>query len=320
MSAASSSPTPTPSSYKNAPICFVSVQGVNFAYRQLGPDDVPLILLNHLSAVLDNWDPRVVDGLAARRRVITYDNRGVGASGGSTPDRTRSTAGVAQARCRRRPCLGTRRPPGQARPQASLGDFTQGQAEFGSRDLGQGRGALAHRPHMILGPTAGRVSRPPPAVPQQAVPLGDMLDDQLRPPGRCCSAAELRHESHVVDQDITRPDPTGLEQPDQLLGQSISQQRGAHRARERGQFRRREFDRARHTGSGDHYTRRRGQLDAAPAGLVGQPSILWDALRRVPPRSCVAHGRTVAEQESPGLLLAEFLVVPQGLEFAAGLS
>ncbi|MGW5928830.1 alpha/beta fold hydrolase [Streptomyces anulatus] len=87
MSASSSSPTPTPSSYKNAPTRSVSVQGVNFAYRQLGPDDgVPLILLNHLSAVLDNWDPRVVDGLAARHRVITYDNRGVGASGGSTPD------------------------------------------------------------------------------------------------------------------------------------------------------------------------------------------------------------------------------------------
>ncbi|MGS2586638.1 alpha/beta fold hydrolase [Streptomyces hebeiensis] len=87
MSASSSSPTPTPSSYKNAPTRSVSVQGVSFAYRQLGPDDgVPLILLNHLSAVLDNWDPRVVDGLAARRRVITYDNRGVGASGGSTPD------------------------------------------------------------------------------------------------------------------------------------------------------------------------------------------------------------------------------------------
>ncbi|MFH9298940.1 alpha/beta fold hydrolase [Streptomyces sp. NPDC017520] len=87
MSASSSSPTPTPSSYKNVPTRSVSVRGVNFAYRQLGPDDgVPLILLNHLSAVLDNWDPRVVDGLAARRRVITYDNRGVGASGGSTPD------------------------------------------------------------------------------------------------------------------------------------------------------------------------------------------------------------------------------------------
>lgn len=87
MSAPSSSPTPTPSSYKNAPARSVSVHGVNFAYRQHGQDDgVPLMLLNHLSAVLDNWDPRVVDGLATRRRVITYDNRGVGASGGSTPD------------------------------------------------------------------------------------------------------------------------------------------------------------------------------------------------------------------------------------------
>ncbi|HEY9326950.1 MAG TPA: alpha/beta hydrolase [Streptomyces sp.] len=87
MSASSSSPAPTPSSSRNAPTRSVSVRGVDFAYRQHGPDDgVPLILLNHLSAVLDNWDPRVVDGLAARRRVITYDNRGVGASGGSTPD------------------------------------------------------------------------------------------------------------------------------------------------------------------------------------------------------------------------------------------
>ncbi|MFI6149971.1 alpha/beta fold hydrolase [Streptomyces sp. NPDC051109] len=39
-----------------------------------------------MTAVLDNWDPRVIDGLAARRRVITFDNRGVGTSGGSTPD------------------------------------------------------------------------------------------------------------------------------------------------------------------------------------------------------------------------------------------
>ncbi|KQX48051.1 MULTISPECIES: alpha/beta hydrolase [unclassified Streptomyces] len=87
MSAARSSPAPAPTSYANTPTRSVSVRGVEFVYRQLGPDDgVPLILLNHLAAVLDNWDPRVVDGLAARRRVITYDNRGVGASGGSTPD------------------------------------------------------------------------------------------------------------------------------------------------------------------------------------------------------------------------------------------
>ncbi|UUU19574.1 alpha/beta fold hydrolase [Streptomyces sp. DSM 40750] len=60
---------------------------MDFVYRQLGPDDgVPLILLIHLAGNLDNWDPRVVDGLAARRRVITFGNRGVGGSGGSTPD------------------------------------------------------------------------------------------------------------------------------------------------------------------------------------------------------------------------------------------
>jgi pimeloyl-ACP methyl ester carboxylesterase len=35
--------------------------------------------------VLDNRDPRIVDGIAAEHRVITFDNRGVGASSGSTP-------------------------------------------------------------------------------------------------------------------------------------------------------------------------------------------------------------------------------------------
>jgi pimeloyl-ACP methyl ester carboxylesterase len=31
----------------------------------------------------DNWDPRVVDGFAAAHRMITFDNRGVGASSGA---------------------------------------------------------------------------------------------------------------------------------------------------------------------------------------------------------------------------------------------
>ncbi|MGQ4361637.1 alpha/beta fold hydrolase [Streptomyces sp. SAS_272] len=60
---------------------------MDFVYRQHGPENgVPLILLIHMTGNLDNWDPRVVDGLAARRRVITFGNRGVGGSGGSTPD------------------------------------------------------------------------------------------------------------------------------------------------------------------------------------------------------------------------------------------
>jgi pimeloyl-ACP methyl ester carboxylesterase len=72
--------------YQDAPTRTVSAGGVEFAYRELGPKTgVPLVLITHLAAVLDNWDPRVVDGLAARRRVIAFDNRGVGASTGTTP-------------------------------------------------------------------------------------------------------------------------------------------------------------------------------------------------------------------------------------------
>ena len=73
--------------YKNAPTKSVSVGGTRFVYRQLGINTgVPVIFLNHLAANLDNWDPRVVDGIAAKHRVITFDNRGVGATEGKTPD------------------------------------------------------------------------------------------------------------------------------------------------------------------------------------------------------------------------------------------
>ena len=73
-------------SYATAPTRTVSVDSVDFAYRELGPTTgVPVVFLTHLAAVLDNWDPRVVDGIAAQHHVITFDNRGVGASGGSTP-------------------------------------------------------------------------------------------------------------------------------------------------------------------------------------------------------------------------------------------
>jgi pimeloyl-ACP methyl ester carboxylesterase len=39
-----------------------------------------------LTATLDDWDPAVLDGVAATRQVIIFDNRGVGRSGGMTPD------------------------------------------------------------------------------------------------------------------------------------------------------------------------------------------------------------------------------------------
>jgi pimeloyl-ACP methyl ester carboxylesterase len=72
--------------YKDARTETIDVGGVEFAYRQLGPSrGVPVVFLTHLAAVLDNWDPRVVDGIAARHPVTTFDNRGVGGSSGATP-------------------------------------------------------------------------------------------------------------------------------------------------------------------------------------------------------------------------------------------
>ena len=72
--------------WKDAPNRTIDVDGVTFAYRELGAgSDIPVVFLHHLTAVLDDWDPRVIDGIAAQHRVITFDNRGVGASGGSVP-------------------------------------------------------------------------------------------------------------------------------------------------------------------------------------------------------------------------------------------
>lgn len=72
--------------WKDTPNRTIEVDGVTFAYRELGTgSDVPVVFLHHLTAVLDDWDPRIVDGIAAHHRVIAFDNRGVGASGGSVP-------------------------------------------------------------------------------------------------------------------------------------------------------------------------------------------------------------------------------------------
>ena len=59
--------------------------GIDYAYRESGDSAVPLVLLQHFRGNLDNWDPALVDALAADRRVVAFDNTGVGASGGSTP-------------------------------------------------------------------------------------------------------------------------------------------------------------------------------------------------------------------------------------------
>jgi pimeloyl-ACP methyl ester carboxylesterase len=82
---APTAPSVQGATWKTVPTQVVSSGGVDFAYRELGRQNggTPVVFLVHLAAVLDNWDPRVVDGTAAKRHVIAFDNRGIGASSGS---------------------------------------------------------------------------------------------------------------------------------------------------------------------------------------------------------------------------------------------
>src|SRR3546814_4019449 len=64
----------------------VQAAGTHFAYRQLGAaTGVPVVLLNQWGANLDNFDPRIVEPLAAIRPVFALDYRGIGRSGGEAP-------------------------------------------------------------------------------------------------------------------------------------------------------------------------------------------------------------------------------------------
>jgi pimeloyl-ACP methyl ester carboxylesterase len=79
--------TSAPGMYAEAAIQRITAgSGVEYAYRDLGEGDVPLVLLQHFRGNLDNWDPALVDALASDRRVVAFDNVGVGATTGTTPN------------------------------------------------------------------------------------------------------------------------------------------------------------------------------------------------------------------------------------------
>jgi pimeloyl-ACP methyl ester carboxylesterase len=64
---------------------------IEYAYRDHGAG-VPLVLLQHFRGNLDNWDPALIDDLAAERRVVTFDNVGVGGTTGETPNTVEAMA------------------------------------------------------------------------------------------------------------------------------------------------------------------------------------------------------------------------------------
>ena len=78
-----------------APTQFLALKGdARYAYRRFGSGaGLPLLLLQHFTGTLDNWDPALTDGLAAGRELILFDNAGVGRSSGTVPT---TVAGMAQ--------------------------------------------------------------------------------------------------------------------------------------------------------------------------------------------------------------------------------
>lgn len=70
--------------YTTVPTKFVETNGIKFAYRSYGKDgDIPVIYFNHLTANLDNCDPRIMDSIAKHCQIISFDYRGVGATTGT---------------------------------------------------------------------------------------------------------------------------------------------------------------------------------------------------------------------------------------------
>jgi pimeloyl-ACP methyl ester carboxylesterase len=69
-----------------APTQFLHIGDQKYAYRRFGTGSAqPLLLLQHFTGTLDNWDPAVTDSLASSREVILFENAGVGRSTGQVP-------------------------------------------------------------------------------------------------------------------------------------------------------------------------------------------------------------------------------------------
>src|SRR5262249_26843684 len=74
-------------SHNTTPTQFLEASGVRYAYRRFGASTgTPVVFLQHFRGGLDNWDPKVTDGLAKDRPVILFNNAGVASSGGEPAD------------------------------------------------------------------------------------------------------------------------------------------------------------------------------------------------------------------------------------------
>jgi pimeloyl-ACP methyl ester carboxylesterase len=87
--------------HETVPTQFVEANGIRYAYRRFGkPRTISLLFLEYFNSNMDGWDPDVTNNLAADHEVILFDNAGVGASGGKTPDMVAEMTKHCVALCR----------------------------------------------------------------------------------------------------------------------------------------------------------------------------------------------------------------------------
>jgi pimeloyl-ACP methyl ester carboxylesterase len=73
--------------HQTAQTKFIEANGTRYAYRVLGNQTgIPVVMFQHFTGTMDNWDPAITNGLAQHFKVILFDNKGTGASDGKTPD------------------------------------------------------------------------------------------------------------------------------------------------------------------------------------------------------------------------------------------
>jgi pimeloyl-ACP methyl ester carboxylesterase len=74
------------SQYTAPNLTIAAANGTTYSYRRFGKaDTTPVVFLQHFRGNLDNWDPTLVDDIAAEREVILVNNSGVGLSTGTVP-------------------------------------------------------------------------------------------------------------------------------------------------------------------------------------------------------------------------------------------
>jgi pimeloyl-ACP methyl ester carboxylesterase len=84
--------------HQTAPTQYADAAGIRFSYRRFGKKQgVPLLMNIHFTGTMDHWDPLVVDGLAAEREVILFNNIGISGTTGDTPSSIYEMARYAEA-------------------------------------------------------------------------------------------------------------------------------------------------------------------------------------------------------------------------------